>query len=75
MALAGMGRPMNEVVWRVSMLNRARRSAPQTGMSSTSHFTHSAVDMASRQLYMIMAGATPKLTRSQSESSSLPRSE
>ena len=39
-ALAGTGNPMNEVVWRVSMLNLASRRAENTGMSSALNAHH-----------------------------------
>ena len=55
-----------------SMLNFARRSAPHTGMSRAANGTHEAVDSAPIVFSISMPGATPKLTRSESESSSLP---
>ena len=84
MAWAGTGRPMNEVVWRVSMLNFANRSAENIGMakadsSSNLHvhdsFHERLYNKLSIKLNSIIPGATPKLTISDSESSSLPMGE
>lgn len=74
-AFAGMGIPMKEVVCRVSILNLASLTAPATGMRSTVQRSHSWVADSARSPKSIMAGATPNVTRSHRESSSLPRFE
>jgi len=84
MAWAGTGRPKNDVVWRVSILNFANRNAEKMGManaesSSSLHIHDSFHDRLynnlSIKLNNIIPGATPKLTKSASESSSFPRGE
>ena len=82
-ALAGTGNPMNEVAWRVSMLNLANRNAEKTGMSSAlnAHSDWYSLSMPWNTLSWAMKyiainpGASPKLMRSASESSSLPSGE
>ena len=39
MALAGMGSPVNVVLWSVETLNFANRNAPNTGMSMAMYAT------------------------------------
>jgi len=87
-AFAGVGKPLNEVVCESSMLNFASRSAAQTGITAGSRRINIAPDPIVsenqvpfvareefRSWYKIIAGATPKLTTSARESSSLPISE
>ena len=75
MALAGMGRPLNSVACESSRLNLARRRAPIAGMKTATKGIHQEPVHTCRMLYRRSEGATPKLTRSASESSSLPRGE
>ena len=56
------------------MLNLARRNAPKTAIRNARKATHEPVCDCMR-LNTSAAGATPKLTRSDSESSSFPRAE
>ena len=84
MACAGTGSPKKEVVWRVSILNFANRSAEKTGMtnaeSSSSLQIHDSFHdklykSLSIKLNSIIPGATPKLIASANESSSFPMGE
>ena len=70
--MAGIGSPMNEEVWRSSTLKRARRNAPQTAMNIAAGAMAAVSGEAFMHWKAIIAGATPKLTRSHSESSSFP---
>lgn len=73
-AFAGIGIPMNDVVCRVSILNLARRIAPATGISNAVHGSHCRASVQPlMRLNTIIPGATPKVTRSDRESSSFPR--
>ena len=84
MACAGTGRPKKEVVWRVSILNFAKRSAEKMGITNADssrslHIHDSFHDKLysswSIKLKSIIPGATPKLTISARESSSFPMGE
>ena len=85
-ALAGVGKPINESVCRVSILNLANRNAEKAAMINADvAMNHPQVNMSidrpsfdtagNSKVYMIVAGATPKLTTSANESSSLPITE
>ena len=83
-ACAGTGSPKKDVVWRVSMLNLASRRPEKTGITNAAssndlHIHDSFHDRLynnwSIKLNSIIPGATPKLTISESESSSFPMGE
>src|SRR5260221_14768084 len=72
---AGTGNPLNENAWLLSKLNLANRYAAAQGNSKaginqsieTSSPSSCCEKLNLRNWYMIMPGATPKLTRSASE--------
>ncbi len=70
-AWAGVGKPMNASLCRVSILNLASRMAAKTGNANPIH-DQAPMPEAVNKVFMIMLGSTPKLTMSASESSSLP---
>ena len=75
-ALAGVGSPMNDDVWRSSRLNFARRYADRAGIRNAVYFKKFILSLLRVRLFImpktIKAGATPKVTTSAKESSSLP---
>ena len=88
-APAGVGIPINELVWRVSILNLAKRSAENMAITKEESTIVNSFALSCERmklsfspnsemrinLNMIIVGATPKLTISANESSSLPISE
>ncbi len=70
-ACAGVGTPMKESLWRVSILNFANRMAEKTASNKPIH-DHSPSPEVLNIFFIAMAGSTPKVTMSASESSSLP---
>ena len=81
-ALAGVGSPMNDVVCRVLRLNLANRRAENAAITNAKNGTYGAIgsindgySITESWVNTIAAGATPKVTSSASESSSLPMGE
>jgi len=70
-AWAGVGTPINESLWRASILNFARRMADKTVNARPIH-DHAPAPEAVNKFFIKIPGNTPKLTISASESSSLP---
>ena len=70
-ACAGVGTPINESDWRVSILNLANRRAANTANDNPTN-DHRTKPAPSSMMTIDIAGSTPKLTISASESSSLP---
>ena len=68
---AGVGTPMNESLWRVSILNLAKRRAAKTISNNPIH-DQAPNPAAVNKFFMTIPGNTPKLTMSARESSSLP---
>ena len=78
-ALAGVGTPMKEVVWRSSRLNFASLRAEKAAMMKATYGNqgrkgsrNSGYSITKSCENTMVAGATPKVTSSASESSSLP---
>ena len=71
-ALAGVGRPMNESVCCVSILNFASRSAEKMVRKNATYGSKLLGEIVLISWNITMPGRTPKLTTSASESSSFP---
>lgn len=75
MAFAGIGNPVKYEFSSAEVLKRARRNAPAGAIIKAVHGNHCSVLTSCNVEKRIIAGATPKLTRSHKESSSLPSGE
>jgi hypothetical protein len=73
-AFAGVGKPIKIALCRSSMLNFANRNAEKTAMRNAEKLKkcHSTGKLSCITEKTIAEGATPKLTMSAKESSSLP---
>jgi len=70
-AWAGVGKPIKESFWRMSILNLASLIEANTANNKPVHDQMPMPDAAS-MLFIMIPGNTPKLTTSASESSSFP---
>lgn len=77
---AGVGRPINESVWRGSLLNFANRNIENTGIRNARKLSGTdsvkifivKMELLFIKAKTIMPGNTPKVTASARESRSLP---